>query len=348
MFTRHRPPSHTRLSHGFPVALLVALAAAGCTAAPEVPQNDLSARGDSVDAPPPGAADVTIEEACALDERVAAEHSARCGETLYEYRWGVAREASCKGFFALPGVGTTPTDYVACLNLQRALPCDASLRCDLPKGTLERGAGCVSDRQCKTGHCTAPYHGCGVCDLPTAIGERCAHADECDDDSFCDEGRCAPRKSEGAACGEESDACAHGLSCSGGTCVRPGGVGEACADQWGCRSYACVRGRCASLGKAGDACGSGDKDCAHGHECKEGICVATRARQPGERCSDEDGCMFSPCTDTADGKRCARFLESGEACDPNHRERGVCRPYARCIKGRCESRYSRVCPDAPQ
>jgi hypothetical protein len=91
-----------------------------------------------------------------------------------------------------------------------------------------------------------PLIGSKVCARRAPVGAPCPDG-RCDDQGFCDGGRCVARRAPGQPCGTGNTMCAIDARCdaSSGICVALKGLGQSCAENSDCLSYQCVSGKCA-------------------------------------------------------------------------------------------------------
>lgn len=249
-----------------------------------------------------------------------------------------------------------------------------------PNGATCTGAGQCASGQCVDGVCcdTACTEQCKACNTASAKGTctnvsapvaprpacgpsyacvagACATsctgtgATECAPGSYCDAGKCAPKKPLGEVCAGTAECasgrCVDGVCCDSPctdqclACDIPGKLGTCSPVSLGvphgarptCAPYACVDGKCAT------SCATLGT-CATGHYCAGGTtCVA--ARKDGEACGSDDVCVSKHCVD---GYCCASACDGQcVACDvpgklgactgvdgAPHGKRASCAPYA--------------------
>jgi hypothetical protein len=145
------------------------------------------------------------------------------------------------------------------------------------KGKLASGQKCRSTLECASGQAC---HGVG----PTSVG------------------RCGVPFGDGQGCGGSSDVLVTFARQDAAELTHPE-----------CSSGLCLRGRCSSHLKTGDACASSEQ-CESGAQCRAGKCTATLAKA-GERCSSA-----APC-------------EKGFVCQPSSR----CGPERKAAGATCKS-----------
>ena len=198
---------------------------------------------------------------------------------------------------------------------------------DLATGTLENGAACIGDDECASGYCEMePFVSqCGVCkDKLTSDGD-CSYEAECDEGLYCgeyeDEKICMPIKNEGEDC-DQSQECALGYVCIGGSCVTSDGT---------CDTF---------------------DDCPLGLICKGmtnetpedgGASTCEEPAQLGEDCEGLFDCdIYQGLICQPETSRCAEYprAEEGEACgsaaaegEPNNCVSGL-----ECIEEVCRTR----------
>jgi hypothetical protein len=163
------------------------------------------------------------------------------------------------------------------------------------------GGACSSndDGKCATGLCCVTEDQSGncppgsVCQAPGGVGSGCLDPVWCDASSWCENGVCAPRLTEGWACDFDLQNCAAGLACdpTSNTCVPPhpipiGGActvyyladvafpcapGAVCANLQG-GTYVCI----ATAGPSGPC--QRDIQCPVGYACSSGgVCEPATA-----------------------------------------------------------------------
>lgn len=200
---------------------------------------------------------------------------------------------------------TAPQAITACITALGAAPCDVLTRaipeCQF-RGTLPDGAVCGSGYHCASGSCFRPD---GADGEPTLCGT------------------CSARVGEGTTCMIAN--CENDLTCAGGICRRPVGLGELCnRDSAPCKTgLLCVEGRCATPLAEGEACTppgidpSKTRACDENATCVSGTCSAVGWAAVGERCGTAEtgavvACTASTCSTTTG--TCVADLREGEAC----------------------------------
>lgn len=321
-----------------------------------VVSEDAKAGDAGLDAGPDAPA-ITLEAACATRADAVCRDFAACAGISLR-RW-YADEAACRAGerhvcvrdATLPGLVDAIPKVLACADLVAKVECGArgawiTLFCGprQGRGTLEDGAGCWYDDQCKGGLCTggdvdlsSPLEppSCGRCARISAPGDPCAPGSgwptNCErlsttfkgSDLVCDPATktCVPRAAEGAPC-SFTDACASEARCVGGVCVAPTArLGDACGPAvGGCAEGFCWEGRCAPSSEAygtvwpklvgvGEECDGDTRWCLAGAWCSPAafpsICAAPLPL--GAPCRGTDSCgHLAACMRVGDG--------SGKTC----------------------------------
>lgn len=134
---------------------------------------------------------------------------------------------------------------------------------------------CDLDHRCPpTATCTA-----GSCQARALPGDRCDADHPCVLGADCASGTCRADAivEVGDAC-DATHACQYKAACvttaNGARCVGTALIGEACGDEVGCASGACIGGACAPLGGADATC-DGPAACESGR-CSDGTCAPIR------------------------------------------------------------------------
>ncbi len=254
--------------------------------------------------------------------------------------------------------------------------CQSGLFCVLGAcgNALVSGEGCETDDECFPGlFCDPDAMECRLpgpaCDAPDAcgtnaacvpgdvrrckprrgVGEPCAGHEECQPDSWCDQGVCVLRPQDAEPCAE-GVLCAPGFACSmdSGECIRMPGEGEPCAlDMSGpfvCGAgLACVNGVCGPLPGEGQPCGQGNHACAEGLGCsfhEDGTNICEPRVHAGDPCSNDSQCVEGTYCDFASMK-CVIVHAVGESC----RYGNECGPLATCLQA--EPGAEAVCAPIP-
>jgi hypothetical protein len=234
----------------------------------------------------------------------------------------------CLDALAAPGSGWTGDALEACVSARTALTCSAFLygkpqpsACRIT-GQIATSEACLYDGQCGTGYCRVPTGAsCGNCVTLGATGAPCTSPYDCDGNLMCagsaGSETCQPPSSATGPC-STTQPCALGLSCIGGTCTAPGGVGATCAAKnngadcdYNQGAYCdTTAGMCAAYTTAqpGDSCnGATHTICAADATCYQSLCVAPA--QDGSTCNAASGlnCQPPDTCSAADGGTCALF-----------------------------------------
>lgn len=232
---------------------------------------------------------------------------------------------NCVSSFDAPGTSATPSRASQCARDAKSASCDDLLgrtppeSCRTLPGTLDDGAACGHDAQCKNKLCRlADSSSCGACSSLGGPGATCERDDECDYGASCVGGKCATRGKVGAAC-SDSAPCLATLTCVGGVCAAPLTAGAPC-----------------TFKASENAC-----DQINGYYChpKTNVCTAFGTAPPGGQCEFTADkavvCTASDCK-RASGEQtgsCIAPAADGAACDDAAGPK--CMAPARCTKGVC-------------
>jgi hypothetical protein len=157
------------------------------------------------------------------------------------------------------------------------------------QGKLAPGAKCRSTLECANGQAC---HGVG----PTNVG------------------RCGPAGADGQPCGGSADVLVSYARQDAAELAHPECTGL------------CLRGRCSSHVKTGDACASSEQ-CEGGAQCRNGKCKIAPAKA-GERCSATAACDKGFACQPS-GRCGPERKDAGAACKTDLECRGG------CVKGKC-------------
>lgn len=324
---------------------VAAVAFAGCS-------SSSSSGGSPTDGGSDGTAGVTAQTACTDAIAALCAELNKCSPFLVQlYYTDAATCASrlgtgCVDAFSTKGNGGTPDQLDACAKAVPSVACTDFLAglngtglrnslqgqtaCDPVAGTLDNGAACAGDGQCKSAFCAVDKKSfCGTCAAPPAAGDACV-----------------------------SGACGTGLVCStAGKCEKPGGAGDTCTDGADCNaSLQCFNGKCTAKGKEGDACNADPKsttapDCdgAQGLGCKYDAttgkpttCQKWTVGKAGDPCSFLDlktcgmgsWCSGYDITKPTTPGTCSADADDGAACDDA--KGPPCKGGAKCIGNICK------------
>ncbi len=159
---------------------------------------------------------------------------------------------------------------------------------------LPNGADCSPGKdRCAAGNCKVTASGKFRCTSLAAAGERCDDIVSCNFESFCSEGLCRPKRSDGGACARGADHCDDNLVCvldeadaKTGICRKRASEGEACGNSRDgnppCADR-CLRceGHCLRRGLDGERC-TAQRDCVDDAYCEANFCRSKPRR--GESC----------------------------------------------------------------
>jgi len=195
-------------------------------------------------------------------------------------------------------------------------------------GTVETGAQCALDDECKSQMCDVPTCADACCQgtctgapleaPPFAIGAACLTAVDCVSGAYCDSTKvCAALKPTGSTCSSTLE-CAYGTGCAGTTgtrtCKPLPALGEACPDGT-CRdtgTYCNAAKTCAKVGLPGDAC-TASTDCSVYYSCDAtGHCA--EGPHEGQSCATVSRCAdYGNFCETA-SKICKAPQPTGATC----------------------------------
>jgi hypothetical protein len=316
------PARMSRLAGLVGLAASAAIGCGGVTAA--TPDG-----GNGSDAPAE-TAPVTTEEACGQVAQALCDALNTCAPVFVEEQYGdestcVSRATlSCMTDQSTSGITRTADDLVACAKAATGISCADALAgnlpmaCDLTPGTVTNGTACGSNLQCQSTYC----NNAGTC------------------------GVCGPRLDAGGAC-TSTDGCAMGLVCAGTTCVKPGGLGDACdlpAQPCSTNLYcssAKAPGTCMARLGAGASCANNGDACDYsmGAICNTlanpNVCVTINIAKPGDACGlgSKTLCVggVAPCSNILGKGVCANPADDGAACGGN----ALCIPPATCVNKLC-------------
>ncbi|MCS6857177.1 MAG: hypothetical protein NZM37_05655, partial [Sandaracinaceae bacterium] len=210
-----------------------------------------------------------------------------CRETIV----GRICSTSCDG--RNPKIGCDEGFYCA------TLPGECEGSC-VPLGNhtpnLPIGASCNDNRECATLFCVDPGDGRKRCLSPCEAGS----------------GSCIA----GEVCANVFGQC--GACVDANIVVSSRQLGEPCGDNAACSSGLCFEDTFPGRGSrkyCSKPC-SGDDECGSRFHCRDGTCVAGRRGTPGEPCASTADCMSeTACAARGEQRWCARFCDSGEACE---------------------------------
>jgi hypothetical protein len=155
---------------------------------------------------------------------------------------------NCPKGFSAPGNVGTPAQLAACADQARAAACDDILGRNTPEscrtiaGTLEDGAACGSNGQCKGKLCrTSGGATCGACSSVGAAGAACTADDECDYGLKCEQNKCIAYGKAGNACNKDQP-CLPSLGCIDGVCSTPLATGASCTFKQGENPCSALKG----------------------------------------------------------------------------------------------------------
>lgn len=222
----------------------------------------------------------------------------------------------------------------ACLEALREVPCGRVLArpleqdpCLATLASLEHALGysraeeaCSDETRCVAGTSCHRGEDCGICEPWQQAGDTCDS--ECNGDLFCGEaGRCEPLRIDGDPCAVNQQCFSR--SCNAGKCTSPQ-LGDPCIEGIYCGDgLRCMDGKCALLGKVGDACSQVHDEfpvCTYDAECVDGRCEAISRcgeGQLGSVCSSSAQCAEGfNCSPVED--RCVKRANEGEVCSADH------------------------------
>ncbi len=154
------------------------------------------------------------------------------------------------------------------------------------------GKACPAGIACVNGACAIPAN-CGA-------GGACTGGETCCADI------CVDTATDPENCGQCSDTCRDGETCSGGNCVCGN---DTCADNETCCSGACVNTDNDLVN-----CGACGNDCGFGQACSEGVCVCGAS----PACTNQEFCCSAGCaniaTDVNNCGQCEHVCGANEQC----------------------------------
>jgi hypothetical protein len=270
---------------------------------------------------------VTAEQACDSYAQALCDKLQSCLGVFVTVAWGDAATCKtryvpkCLDAFKATGTAAQPADLAACGDAAKSASCEALLNNDPPtactpkKGSVDNGAPCGDDGQCKSGFCgfDDTKRVCGVCGGAPTAGASCADGKKCGRGLVCaTNGKCAAPAAEGATCSDTTP-CQANLSCTAGKCAKKLTTeGAACSDTTpecdGTQGLFCVQAKCQKVTFAAEGMPCGAKIdtstmpakitsltlCKAGGWCKgydpaksklEGTC--TKASADGESCGTD-------------------------------------------------------------
>ncbi len=302
------------------VTTIAAMASCGGDDSVSVTSNSTSASASS-------GGGVTAEEACAQVATAICGKINSCSSFFTSVQFGdeatceARLNLTCPSTFTAEGATVTPDIGKACADAIAGASCDDVLGRNLPAeckptpGTLEDGAACGVDAQCKSTHCAKKGEVCGVCAAPVAAGGTCVVSEDCEDGLGCAATKCVALAGQGATC-DDATPCKPTLTCFMGKCSTPAGAGEACDP---------VAQNCDRLQGLGCSGAS--------------VCQKLKLAGPGEVCGKSGGDLIicsgnGTCKDPGGGSgTCLAAAKDGQACDEMAGPK--CLSQAMCSNGVC-------------
>jgi len=251
-------------------------------------------------------ADACVDYATNYCNRLAA-----CSPFLLSKEFGDAQscmarlEPICRAAAQAPGTALGREQSAACASAYSTASCDDLLNVDWQpdacavKGSLADGAACGQGAQCASGHCKMDFDQvCGTCATLIASGGQCSRSEDCEAGLGCiSPGTCGALSPRGASC--RTKPCALDLTCIGGTCDSPLGLGAACVPaEYACNlelglycdsdTMRCVQG---TLVATGGSCSTFAMPCLASGSCGDtSVCEAPLA--DGAACASTSQCLF--------------------------------------------------------
>ena len=306
LFRGLRPFRGQGLSRPWALALLLALASAGCQGrfltAEEIDQRlDASTAGEfdslGADGDTAGQADTLGVDGPAADAADAADSDSGGGDS------GCQAASECN-------------DQNPCTTDN----CEPSGSCSHAPiangGSCDDGNACTTGEYCSSGNCAA-----GV-------------AKVCDDQNLCTADACLPAKGctytndDGAPCNDD-DPCSSGDKCLSGQCT---GKPKDCGNDE-CTSAKCVGGTCKVASKPDDLDCDDSDACTSGDKCKDGLCVGAAKTD----CNDQNPCTQESCVGTLG---CKSTPLDGPCSDGD-----ACSVADTCSAGACKAGQPKQCDD---
>jgi hypothetical protein len=215
----------------------------------------------------------------------------------------------CTNRLTAPGASNVAAKLATCTQTL-ADSCEVDSTCFEVAGSLDDGAPCGEDFQCKSGSCKkADDATCGACAAATAVGEPCDEGRACTTGSSCKSNRCVARS---------------------GSAPR-GAIGDACitGQRAGCATgLACIEGKCGARLPEGAGCTFMECESGLGCDPNERRCAKQVLVKTDEACDSVRLCETGLCHD----KKCVQPLAAGAACAVG----GLpCELYVQCRGGKC-------------
>jgi hypothetical protein len=264
-----------RLHSFFAASLFACLSVTACSSSSDAPAQPSDSGVDETvaDSNTP----ITAEQACDSYVTALCDKLSSCLGVFVTVAFGDS--ATCKSRYTpkcldaakASGITAQPSDLAACADAAKGATCEALLNNDPPaacapkKGTVDNGAPCGDDAQCKSGFCgfDDTKRICGVCGGAPAAGASCADGKKCGPGLVCaTNGKCAAPAGDGAACGDTTP-CQNGLSCVAGKCAKKLTTEGATCDMTtpecdGTQGLFCVQAKCQKVTFVGEGkqCGA--------------------------------------------------------------------------------------------
>jgi hypothetical protein len=306
---------------------------AGDDAGPDAPRTDEDGGAEAAAETGGPMPSVPVTELCAAMARSMCTYLESCSPELIEVMWAVLadceariRENCLAAYPKGAEVRKDDADAMAACAAGAACYAGSPLLCPAPRLTVTKplGSSCRADSECESNSCSGTERECGTCMDRKGAGESCSNSAECPRGGYCSQTCLAPAFL-GDAC-DPHRICTNGLTCSGGKCVRSGGVDASCTSSTDCDLVAAI-----ACNRAGGKCekfsfAEPDDPCPPPfHEGPPVACTK------GSRCAnpspEEPGSCVAP-------------AKVGEACGDGK----PCETYVHCREGRCVVPTYAACP----
>lgn len=277
----------------------------------------------------------TIESACKDFAAAICGQYSRCSPFLLEVAFG--DQSTCEERLMprcleapdVDGSAVTAGNVAECADAYEAQSCEESFGaspviCNVP-GEKADGETCATGAECKGNICDGPSSECGKCTSALAAGEACDGAtDYCDAGLFCGaSSKCESYAKKGEAC-TDTKPCDGGLSCDGGKCAAPAGIGDDCTN------VSCDL-------NAGGFCSQKTNKCIKIGIAKLGAsCGYDTAADTIALCEADTRCELAPMMATG---TCTALSKGGEACSIDANGTANCISGYDCINSKCTTDY---------
>ena len=248
----------------------------------------------------------------------------------------------CPAQFDAPGTAMSSAALMQCASAITSQSCgewmaSAPSPCTM-SGALGNGVGCEFDAQCTSGFCAvARGSWCGVCRATIAVGQPCdPDSPACDPGLLCADTGCTTPPQQGVCTGTRQwfcvspvmqggdcvtpAQCSPELTCAGGLCSPPQGLGQPCQPGLSCNAKKSLY--CVANAEAGGF-----------------ACATAQFVDPGVACDTLDAVLCASsgiCRAVADGSAANVGTCFAPAADGASCGRNPCLAPARCVQGTCQ------------